>query len=234
MAPPVRRPPGNRQQPETLYGHFMSILDRSRRLVELQTASSNQNRQADPEIISISSDDEGSELAPAPDLASFGSAQQRDIEVISISSDNEDTEPAPAQDAESDSLAASIASQLENLQPTENLTAQLPTPLENQQPTWDLTNIGERITQHIDRSWPIDSPWPIDPGLDVPPPAEFLSPARQELPVRYETGSGTRWTASRPTPSTPGPDVVDLASPAIEPLNYRDHDAISDSIVLEG
>lgn len=227
MAPPVGRPSGNRQEPETLYGHFMSILDRPRRLAQLQTASSNQIRQADAEIISILSDNEASEPAPAPIPASFGPAQQRDIEVISIASDDEDTEPAPTKDAEPDRLAAQIAAQLENLQPSENLTAQAATHVGNQQPTWDLTNIGERIIQYIDRYWPIDSPWPINPGLDIPEPA-------------FATGSGTRWTAAQTTPSTPGPDIVDLASPAFEPLGYTqdteytDHDAISDSIVLEG
>ncbi|KAI7784626.1 hypothetical protein LA080_009563 [Diaporthe eres] len=181
----------------------------------LQIARANQIRQAGAEIISISSGDEGSEPAPAPNIASFGSAQQRDIEVISISSDDEDTEPAPAQAVESDRLSAQPA-----------------THLQNQQRTWDLTNIGERITQHI------DSPQPVDPGVDIPESADFLSPGRQELPVRYTpfgnaTGSGTRWTAVRLTPSTPRPGILDLASPAFEPLEYTDHDAISDSIVLE-
>lgn len=239
MAPPAGRSSGDSPEPETLYGHFMSILDRSRRLVQLQTASSNQIRQADAEIISISSDDEGSEPAPAPTTASFGSAQQRDIEVISISSDEEDTEPASAEDAESDNLAAQIAAQLENLRPSENLTAQPASHLDNQQPTWDLTNIGERITQHIDRYWPIDSPRPIGLGLDIPEPAELLPAFRHELPVRYTpsrnaTGSGTRWTRTQPTPSTPEPGISGLASPAFEPFEYIDHDAISDSVVLEG
>ncbi|CAK7275181.1 hypothetical protein SEPCBS119000_006564 [Sporothrix epigloea] len=37
--------------------------------------------------------------------------------------------------------------------------------------------------------------------------------------VPFPRGSGTRWKPSDPTPSTPGPDVGDIASPAYEPLS---------------
>ncbi|CAK7567900.1 MAG: hypothetical protein SEPTF4163_005876 [Sporothrix epigloea] len=59
--------------------------------------------------------------------------------------------------------------------------------------------------------------------VQVQPPRRFLphtpvtSAATPTGPL--PRGSGTRWKPSYPTPSTPGPDVGDLASPAYEPLS---------------
>lgn len=52
-------------------------------------------------------------------------------------------------------------------------------------------------------------PHPVLPHTPTTEPPGFLGPL----------GSGTRWKTTQPTPSTPGPSVGELASPAFEPLS---------------
>ncbi|EFX06415.1 hmg-i/hmg-y, DNA-binding protein [Grosmannia clavigera kw1407] len=66
------------------------------------------------------------------------------------------------------------------------------------------------------------------PGSSVTPTPSQSQPSRPRLPHTpghvslagfLPRGSGTRWKSNEPTPSTPGPDVGGIASPAYEPLS---------------
>ena len=59
----------------------------------------------------------------------------------------------------------------------------------------------------------MQSPRPLFPHTPV------ASAAAAAGALFLPRGSGTRWKPSDPTPSTPGPDVGDMASPAYEPLS---------------
>lgn len=72
----------------------------------------------------------------------------------------------------------------------------------------------------------------VPPHVLAPPPPQASTPgARRPHPVlphtpltmpfafRSAQGSGTKWTAAQPTPSTPGPLVGEVQSPAFEPLS---------------
>ncbi|KAK7748135.1 hypothetical protein SLS53_001389 [Cytospora paraplurivora] len=57
------------------------------------------------------------------------------------------------------------------------------------------------------------------PGNRRPHPILPHIPTTKALAFHGPLGSGTRWKATQPTPSTPGPSVGELASPAFEPLS---------------
>lgn len=57
------------------------------------------------------------------------------------------------------------------------------------------------------------------PSHRRPHPVLPHTPTTVAFGFRNAAGSGTRWTVAQPTPSTPGPGIGDLASPAFEPLS---------------
>ncbi|ROV97779.1 hypothetical protein VPNG_08627 [Cytospora leucostoma] len=71
------------------------------------------------------------------------------------------------------------------------------------------------VSQHI-LPQPVGTP---SPGIRRPHSILPHIPTTKALAFHGPLGSGTRWKATQPTPSTPGPSVGELASPAFEPLS---------------
>ncbi|KAJ0124815.1 hypothetical protein J7T55_006156 [Diaporthe amygdali] len=71
------------------------------------------------------------------------------------------------------------------------------------------------VPQHVFPP-PVGTP---GPSHRRPHPVLPRTPTTVPFAFRSSAGSGTRWTAAQPTPSTPGPGIGDLASPAFEPLS---------------
>lgn len=71
------------------------------------------------------------------------------------------------------------------------------------------------VPQHV-LPQPVGTP---GPSQRRPHPVLPHTPTTVPFAFRNAAGSGTRWTAAQPTPSTPGPGIGDLASPAFEPLS---------------
>ncbi|KAH8778604.1 hypothetical protein F5883DRAFT_407972, partial [Diaporthe sp. PMI_573] len=71
------------------------------------------------------------------------------------------------------------------------------------------------VPQHVFPP-PVGTP---GPSHRRPHPVLPHTPTTVPFAFRNSAGSGTRWTAAQPTPSTPGPGISDLASPAFEPLS---------------
>lgn len=84
------------------------------------------------------------------------------------------------------------------------------------------------VPQHVFPQ-PVGTPGPSNRR---PHPVLPHTPTTVPFAFRNSAGSGTRWTAAQPTPSTPGPGIGDLASPTVEPLSPILHtDSLSASAV---
>lgn len=57
------------------------------------------------------------------------------------------------------------------------------------------------------------------PGMRRPHPVLPHTPLTMPFAFRGAHGSGTKWTSAQPTPSTPGPIIGEVQSPAFEPLS---------------
>jgi hypothetical protein len=71
------------------------------------------------------------------------------------------------------------------------------------------------VSQHV-LPQPVGTP---GPSHRRPHPVLPHTPTAVPFAFRTAAGSGTRWTTAQPTPSTPGPGIGNLASPAFEPLS---------------
>ncbi|EPE07132.1 hmg-i hmg- dna-binding protein [Ophiostoma piceae UAMH 11346] len=84
------------------------------------------------------------------------------------------------------------------------------------------------LPEHVRGGPPSRTPTPVQsprPFLPHTPVHAGIGAAASFIP----RGSGTRWKPSEPTPSTPGPDVGDMASPAYEPLSPMQPNTVSAS-----